>query len=189
MLIQRKNAYDTNIKEEYSYDFRRIQEESRRLPSEELQSYRDGSQKLDEGQLSRHRVVFQKEINSIRNSKHFNQSSLVNPKSGNKLNIIENIDGALFHDIFEINKTYLRNGELVDIHDNYDSASCYLSEDGLSGFAIESNGNLVSVFNLGEKGYLDTIADYIKEKGATHLDCYDSPNQPLASMYERKLGF
>ena len=59
---------------------------------------------------------------------------------------IAEVNGELFHDIFEINRQYLPNGELVDLHEKYDNCKCYLSKDGLCGFAIEKNGNLVSVF-------------------------------------------
>ena len=170
-------------------DFRRIQKESRAISSEELFSFRSGSTRLSQEQLRRFSSVFQREIDTVRNSKHLNESTLLNKKTNNNITFVENIDGNLFHDIFEICRNYLKNGELVDIHDSYDNCKCYLSDDGLSGFAIEENGNLVSVFNLGEKGFLDTISDYIKEKGAIILDCYNSPNQPLAKMYERKLGF
>lgn len=183
--------YNRGTKGEINYgdDFRRLQEESRGMSSEEQQLFRSGSKSLNDRELRRYRVVFQKEINAIRNSKHLNKSTLVNPKTNNHLNIIENIDGNIFHDIFEISRTYLKNGELVDLHDNYNDSTCYLSDDGLSGFAITESGDLISVYNLGEKGFLDTISTFIKEKGAKTLDCYASPNQPLNLMYEKKLGF
>lgn len=37
------------------------------------------------------------------------------------------------------------------MHDNYNDSTCYLSADGLSGFAITENGDLISVFNLNNK--------------------------------------
>ena len=46
------------------------------------------------------------------------------------------VNGILFHDIFKINRTYLENGELVDLHESYDNYKCFLSDDGLCGFAI-----------------------------------------------------
>lgn len=52
--------------------------------------------------------------------------------------IYKGINGDLFYDIFEINKNYLKNGELVTLHEKYfykDTIN-YLSNDGLSGFAI-----------------------------------------------------
>jgi len=96
----------------------------------------------------------------------------------------------VFHDIFEVVRDYLPNGELVDLHDNYDDCICYISEDGLQGFAIEKGGNLVSVFNLSDKrGFLDTIRDYVLQQGATHLDAYASKNQNLQEIYTKTLGW
>ena len=95
----------------------------------------------------------------------------------------------MFHDVFEVVKTYFPNGELVDLHDNYNDISCYLSSNGVSGFAIESNGNLVSVFNLdSKKGFLRAISNEIKTK-AKMLDYYVSPKQDLQGMYQVKFGF
>ena len=98
----------------------------------------------------------------------------------------KNIDGDLFHDIFEISRTYLLNGELVDLHDNYNDSTCYLSDDGLSGFAITKNGDLISVFNLdkSKKGFLSAISSVVKENAKT-LDCYVSPNQNLVIQYNQ----
>jgi len=96
----------------------------------------------------------------------------------------------LFHDIFEIVRTYLPNGELVNLHDNYDNCICYISDDGLSGFAIEENGNLISVFNLSStKGFLESISNYVLTQGATHLDAYASSKQNLKEIYEKTLGW
>lgn len=147
----RKYNKDTQGEINYGDDFRRLQEESRRISSEEQQLFRSGSKSLNERELRRYRVAFQREIDTIRNSKHLNKSTLVNPKSNNNLNIIENIDGNLFHDIFEISRNYFKNGELVDLHNNYNDSTCYLSVDGLNGFAITENGDLISVFILNNK--------------------------------------
>lgn len=185
---------DTNkeIKENggYTDDFRRIQEESRRMSVEELQSYRNGSKSLTKEQRARIEVAFKEVLHSIRSSKSFNESTLVNPKTQKQVTFIENVDGKIFHDIFEISRYYLKYSELVDLHEKYDNAKCFISDNGLSGFAIENDGNLISVYNLElGGGFLDTTADYIIKNGATHLDCYVSFNQPLMLMYERKLGF
>ncbi len=75
---------------------------------------------------------------------------------GNTFKVTQ-VNGSLFHDIFEVNRNYLQNGEFVDLHDNYDDCKCFLSDDGLCSFAIEPDGNLVSVFSLNpsdKKGYL-----------------------------------
>lgn len=113
---------------------------------------------------------------------------------GNTFRIAQ-VDGQVFHDIFEINGKYLPNGELVDLHEDYSNAKCFLTDDGLAGFAIEPDGNLVSVFSLNpadikeKQGFLYAIKDFIREQGATHLDAYMSENQPLQKIYEKTLGF
>ena len=105
---------------------------------------------------------------------------------------IKIVKGSLFHDVFSVVRKYLPNGELVDLHDNYDNCKCFLTNDGLSGFAIEPDGNLVSVFSLqprSKKGFLYAIKDFVREQGATHLDCYLSPNQNLEEIYKKTLDF
>lgn len=103
---------------------------------------------------------------------------------------IGKVKPKLFHDIFEINQKYLNNGELVDLHEDYSDCKCFITNDGLGGFAIEKNGNLVSVFSLNTKpGFLYAINDFIKKQGATHLDCFLSQKQNLVEIYEKTLGF
>ena len=86
---------------------------------------------------------------------------------------------------------------MVDLHDvettedgvGYNDCCNYLSEDGLSGFSITPDGDLISVFNASEKGgFLRAISDVVKTKVKT-LDCYASPNQNLMEMYQKTFGF
>ncbi len=59
----------------------------------------------------------------------------------------------------------------------------------MSGFAIEKNGNLVSVFNLdSKKRYLMAISNEIKNN-VKLFDCYVSSKQDLQDMYQAKFGF
>ena len=75
------------------------------------------------------------------------------------------------------------------MHDNYDNCTCYLSDDGLSGFAITKNGDLISVFNCGTKrGFLYAIAPLVKSHAKT-LDCYVSSIQNLQAMYSKIFDF
>ena len=165
--------------------FRKLQEESRRITSEEQQLFNSGSQRIDEDLRNRLSGIFTNEINSRRNINGNGNAPVISSENFQ----VSNVDGNLFHDIFEINKKYLKYGELVDLHDNYDDANCYLSEDGLSGFAITKNGDLFSVFNLSDKrGFLKSISEFVKNNAKT-LDCYMSENQPLNSMYEKFFGF
>lgn len=76
------------------------------------------------------------------------------------------------------------------MHEDYSDCKCFLTEDGTAGFAVEPDGNLVSVFNLGTtKGFLSAVKDMVREAGATHLDAYASSKQNLHLMYEKTLGF
>lgn len=170
-------------------EFRRIQEESLGMYDKDVSEYHEGKRKINETLRTRLSRAFKLELHSSRSSGNYTQRTLLNPKTSNNVIINENIDGDLFHDIFEINRKYLTFGELVDLHDNYDDATCYLSDDGLSGFAITRDGDLISVFNLSKDGgFLKTIAPIVKEKAKT-LDCYVSPLQPLNIMYSKIFGF
>lgn len=175
-----------NNKYERNDDFRRIQEESRAISNEEQQLFRSGSKQIDEtlrGRLSRtYESILGRESS-------FTSDGYGLLKDTGNFRIFSNVKPEVFHDIFEINRTYLKNGELVDLHDNYDNCSCYLSSDGLSGFAITDTGDLVSVFNINnKKGWLRAISKFVSENAKT-LDCYNSEKQPLNKMYSDIFGF
>lgn len=96
------------------------------------------------------------------------------------------VTGKAFKDVFDVARHYIKNGQMVDTHDSYDGYDCYLSEDGLWGFAIEQEtGNLVSVFSM-KKGFLKATGDFVKARGAKRLDCYAAG---LQELYSRYLGF
>ena len=178
-----ESAYNSNSYERTN-EFRRLQEESRKLSSAVSQQERSSS--FDESLRRRVEGVLQRQIENFYSRNSLTPRLLDNT---NNFEIYKNVNGNLFHDVFEVAKTYLTNGELVDLHDNYNNVECYLSKNGLSGFAIEENGNLVSVFNLdSKKGFLRAIASEIKNK-AKMLDCYVSPKQDLEGMYKAKFGF
>ncbi len=178
-------------------EFRKLQEESRRMSDDITQSYHSGSREVDgeiRGRLSR---TFRLELHAAGSKRNYSKRTLLNPKSQRNVNVLENVDGELFHDVFEIARHYLENGELVDLHETkttedgigYDDCINYLSEDGLSGFSITPNGDLISVFNLSdERGFLKTISPIVKEKAKT-LDCYASSKQNLMVMYQKIFGF
>ena len=187
---QRSNNNILTISEnEYTDEFRRVQEESSRMASEELSQRHRGEKSLTKDDKQRLGVLYGRLV-SRGNGRGYERRSLTAPKSGNTFDVIQ-VNGSLFHDIFEVNRRYLRNGELVDLHEDYTGCKCFITDDGLCGFAIEPNGNLVSVFSLwgdDKKGFLHSIKDYIIEQGATHLDAYNSPQQPLANIYQKVFG-
>ena len=178
--------------DEYTDEFRRIQERSYKLNGEEISSFHRGEKQLTEVEQRKLGDVYERLL-ARRSGTRDNVWTDLNGK-GNLFKITQ-VNGSLFHDIFEINRNYLQNGELVDLHDDYDNCKCFLSDDGLCGFAIENDGNLVSVFSLNpaklenKRGFLYAIRNFAKEHGATHLDAYVSNKQNLEEIYKKTLGF
>ena len=177
---------------EYSDEFRELQEESARM-SGQLVSEKDGVQQAAiRGLVGGIGRTLQRELDRATSGRGYKLRNVVNESKGTSFDIIENVDGRLFHDIFEIVRAYLPNGELVDLHDNYNDAICYITSDGLAGFAVDKDGNLISVYSLygkSKKGFLGAIKDLITEAGATHLDGYNSEKQPLAEIYSKVFGW
>ena len=178
-------------------EFRKLQAESQRMSDEDIQLYHSGNRKIDEGLRANLARVLRGQIHAYRNGLRNDDGILSLSNEGNEFNMCKSVNGSLFHDCFEISQKYLRNGELVDLHGvkttedgiGYDDCDNYLSEDGLSGFSITPDGDLISVFNAsGKGGFLSAIAPVVRENAKT-LDCYNSPNQPLCKMYEKKFGF
>ena len=181
-----------NGKDEYtsrlSKEFRGLQESSLRLSDAEVKGFHGGSTEPDErlrGGLSR---ILGEQIARFRSSDRYDDSSFVNKKHGTTFEILSNVNPHLFHDVIQIVRQYLYSGDTVDIHDDYSEAKCYLSSDGLAGFAIEPDGNLVSVFSL-KKGFTPACGKYMVEQGARKLDCYSSRLIDLPAVYKHTLGF
>lgn len=191
---ENKNSKENGTEEYKTTDeFRRVQEASRKLSQEQISRMRERLSDEDKRRLG---GLLGRQLDTARNGGWYShRSSLAYTNEKKKLNSkfdIGDVNPKLFHDIFEIVKTYLHNGELVDLHDDYSDAKCFITSDGLAGFAIEPDGNLVSVFSLNPEengGFLYAIKDMVREEGATHLDAYNSKNQPLEMIYEKTLGF
>lgn len=186
-----------NGTEEYKAtdEFRRVQEGSRKFSEKGISSFQLRERELNDEDKERIGRVLEGLLGANSNgSWHGVQSHLTHTNKDNSVGTfnVGRVDEKLFHDIFEMVRIYLPNGELVDLHDDYSNAKCFVTEDGLCGFAIEPDGNLVSVFSLSpstNKGFLYAIKDMVKEEGATHLDAYMSKKQPLQAIYEKILGF
>lgn len=186
-----------NGTEEYKAtdEFRRVQEGSRKFSEKGISSFQLRERELNDEDKERIGRVLGGLLGANSNgSWHGVQSHLTHTNKDNSVGTfnVGRVDGKLFHDIFEMVRIYLPNGELVDLHDDYSNAKCFVTEDGLCGFAIEPDGNLVSVFSLSpstNKGFLYAIKDMVKEEGATHLDAYISKKQPLQAICEKTLGF
>lgn len=189
---ENKNSKENGTEEYKATDeFRRVQEASRKLSQEQVSRMRE---RLSEDDKRRLGGLLGRQLDTARNGGRYNlRTSLTYTKKNGKVSTfnIGDVDPQLFHDIFEIVRTYLKNGELVDLHDDYSDAKCFITSDGLAGFAIEPDGNLVSVFSLNPKengGFLYAIKDMVREEGATHLDAYASDKQPLQEIYSKTLG-
>lgn len=186
-----------NGTEEYKAtdEFRRVQEGSHKFSEKGVSSFQLRERELNDEDKERIGRVLGGLLGANSNgSWHGVQSHLTHTNKDNSVGTfnVGRVDGKLFHDIFEMVRIYFPNGELVDLHDDYSNAKCFVTEDGLCGFAIEPDGNLVSVFSLSpstNKGFLYAIKDMVKEEGATHLDAYMSKKQPLQAIYEKTLGF
>ena len=77
---------------------------------------------------------------------------------------------------------------------DYKKMQLFLTADGLTGYAIKADGDLVSVFNVGRSGAgMDAVMDGVWRNGALKLDAYaqvsdEFPNGFLNTRYE-DMGF
>ena len=193
---ENKNSKENGTEEYKTTDeFRRVQEGSRKFSEKGVSSFQLRERELNDEDKERIGGILGGLLGANSNgSWHGVQSHLTHTNKDNSVGTFNlgRVDGKLFHDIFEMVRIYLPNGELVDLHDNYSNAKCFITEDGLCGFAIEPDGNLISVFSLSpstNKGFLYAIKDMVKKEGATHLDAYMSVKQPLQAIYKKTLGF
>ena len=194
---KQQNNDNTQNGEEYKStdEFRRVQEGSHKFLEKGVSVFQRGERQLDDKDKERIGRVLGGLLGANSNGGwHGVQSHLTHTNKDNSVGHfnVGRVSGKLFHDIFETVRTYLPNGELVDLHDDYSEAKCFVTDDGLCGFAIEPDGNLVSVFSLSpnsNKGFLYAIKDMVRKEGATHLDAYMSSKQPLQAIYAKTLGF
>ena len=117
-------------RDEYTDDFRRVQAESERLSDEEIRQYHRGG-KEDKYFSDEERrdlgAVYEGLLSRGLRLSPTDWIDLVG--KGNTFRFAQ-VNGDLFHDIFEINRKYVQNGELVDMHNDYSDAKCYISSDG-----------------------------------------------------------
>ncbi len=188
---ENKNSKENGTEEYKATDeFRRVQEAIRGSGKEGSKAQSVFNGHLTRDQRLRLANVLEGQLESIGSFVGGSSRTVTNDEKGTSFQVHTDVDPKLFHDIFEVVRYYTPNGELVDLHDDYSNAKCFLTKDGTAGFAVEPDGNLVSVFNLGTtKGFLNSIRDMVREEGATHLDAYANKNQPLQEIYEKTLDF
>lgn len=81
-------------------------------------------------------------------------------------------------------KETLEYGACVDLHtkEEYEQMQLFLTMDGAAGIAIERDGNIVSVFNGGQRrGALRTLMPVAIDRGGVKLDNYN--NLKLSTLY------
>lgn len=90
---------------------------------------------------------------------------------------------TLFYWRLRVAKRKLRSrGQFVALYtpNQYRDMRLFVADDGLSGFAVKPDGDIVSVWSLA-KGRLAEMLDVAREAGGYRLDCF----QPLAKVYQR----
>ena len=192
-----KKVYNKGTKKEgVKNDFGAIQEESRRKLKDK--GWGSSSKTVDEDLRGRIRGTLSKEIKRRGYSNSNNDGLLKLKSKGNTFNLYKSVDAETFHDVFEIARAHTNYGELVDLHPvktnedsiGYEEMTNYLSEDGMQGFSITKDGDVVSVFNADptRKGFLRSIENEINSKGKT-LDCFQSSKQRLDEIYSNIFGW
>lgn len=101
------------------------------------------------------------------------------------------VKGNIFKDVFAYNYQYLFRGDYLSpsSHNTYDDAECFLTEDGLAGFAITKDGWLISMFsNQPWRSFLDMIVPWTSR--ANKLVCKVADGETsLVDAYSKSLGF
>lgn len=188
--INQENEYNNVNEGEIDNEFRRIQEEGSRLSNEERENLYGSDRTAINGIRENIRGLLSKKLEGYFSRNDDSQRTIKNSITGEDVKISQ-VSAEDFHNAFATNKAYMKNPDTVTIHpvDNYKDGKAYLTNDGMSGFFIDSKGDLQSVFNnSGKKGFLQTIADMVKADSKT-LDCFQNDKQHLGDMYADAFGF
>ena len=111
---------------------------------------------------------------------------------GNISHLLLKVEGKVFCEVFNENRRYLFRGDFTapaDDNDYINSFNC-LTDDGLAGFAVTSDGWLVSLFsNNGEKGFAEQIKPFIKDAYKLVLVVADhDEDNSLVRLYQDVFG-
>ena len=143
-FAQGKNNILKIGRDEYTDDFRRVQAESERLSDEEIsRNHRTRGGGLSDRDKRALGAVYEGLLSRGLRLSPTDWIDLAG--KGNTFRFAQ-VNGDLFHDIFEINLKYLQNGELVDLHNDYSDAKCYISSDGC--IICYKDTNLKAIHNL-----------------------------------------
>lgn len=106
-------------------------------------------------------------------------------KSGIVFHKLRNASAEEFYAAIGAAKANNVHGAFVTRHNvsEYEEMQLFITLDGKAGIAITKDGNIVSVFNGGEKrGVLKTLLPVAISQGGRKLDNYNSPK--LSALYE-----
>lgn len=93
-------------------------------------------------------------------------------------------NGPEFHRKLEVSRQENKFGCCVDNHppEELEKMKMFMSDDGLSGVAVERDGNICCAFSSNHRvRMVDTLLDTAKKNGGTKMDCY---GKKLVNMYE-----
>ena len=98
-----------------------------------------------------------------------------------------------FHDAIAQGKVHNTMGWCVDVHDaaDYENDICLLTEDGQAGIAITPDGDIISLFSIGNgKGVANKLIPLAIAMGGRKADFYATPNRAdfnngLQNLYAR----
>ncbi len=172
--------------------FGAIQKRSNGMSAWERESYHRNDKQIDDETRTVLQTVFGRKLRAGDSRYRYAHESLVNPKTKKQVNLYRGVDADTFHSIFSTCHNYLPMGDCVDVHnkEDYEDTENYMTDDGMSGFSITKDGDLISVFSLSKQGgFLGTIAPIVKKKAKT-LDCFELDKENnLPKLYEKAFGF
>lgn len=185
-------------------DFESVCRESERVPEEGRRRFCAGGEVLSSGAYDRIAKALGGWLDTGDGSGGSDGGwTLKNPKSG-KEEKIRKVDGDTFRKLFACCRTYLENGDQVDLHDEEfyrDGGFGIVSENGMAGFFITKEGDAVSGYSLFATdivdnqpkrvrggGFFKTIAPLMRKYAKT-TDCFSTRKQNLPEFYKAVFGF
>ena len=129
-FAQGKNNILKIGRDEYTDDFRRVQAESERLSGEDIRQYHRGGEEGKCFSDEERRALGAVYEGLLSRGLRLSPTDWIDLVGKGNIFRLAQVNGDLFHDIFEINRKYVQNGELVDMHNDYSDAKCYISSDG-----------------------------------------------------------
>ena len=130
------------------------------------------------------------EKEALRKSIHGEEIGVLKPNGFEEVKLLK-VEHSIFINAFVRNRKYLYRGDYTASpeENDYENSDCFLTEDGLAGFAITNDGWLISVFSTEPwRGFLRLVSPYLTK--ATKLVCISGSGdrRSLISTYQ-SLGY